>query len=117
MKEESEKSAEPVKNEIPKDDVTKVETTVGADSSKEAKEETPPSGKKYHIIVFSTKNIRLAENEAKDLGNIYSSVTLLPQPNGYYRVSVFASQSKEVALEQLQKVVNEDGRSAWLSHE
>ena len=54
---------------------------------------------------------------AVDLRKSYNSVTILPQPNGYFRVSVYASKYKEVALERLQKVVDEDGRTAWLSHE
>lgn len=117
LRAENEKSEAVVWKEITKEEDEKEEIKPSKTEVYAKKETIATAGKNYHIIAMSAKNLVLAEKMAVDLRKSYNSVTILPQPNGYFRVSVYASKYKEVALERLQKVVDEDGRTAWLSHE
>ncbi|MFT5952306.1 MAG: hypothetical protein ACI9AU_001027 [Bacteroidia bacterium] len=78
---------------------------------------TIPVDKNYYIITISSPNISTAEAWLNKMRKDFSEARILPQPNGYYRVGVYAAKDKKLGLEILEKVKELGYVPAWLSLE
>jgi hypothetical protein len=71
----------------------------------------------YYVITISTKQFYLAKQTADGLKKDYPKVEILPQPNGYFRVGIYATSSRSEALKILDYAKTHGITSAWLSFE
>ncbi|MFT6745249.1 MAG: hypothetical protein ACJAR8_001810, partial [Bacteroidia bacterium] len=78
---------------------------------------TIPVDKNYYIITISSPNISTAEAWLKKMRKDFSDARILPQPNGYYRVGIYAAKDKKLGLKILEKVKELGYVPAWLSVE
>lgn len=70
--------------------------------------------KTWYVIIFSASNVDAAKKVEQKAIREFSSVVLLPQPNGYVRVGVPATTEK-VAAEKLMYAIRQQGYpKAWL---
>lgn len=73
--------------------------------------------KAYYVIAISTKDKELAESAAKRISADYNMVHVLPQPNGFYRVGIYATKTKAEALKVLSYAKEHGIPSGWISYE
>jgi hypothetical protein len=78
---------------------------------------TIPADQNYYVITISSPNISTAEAWLKKMKKDFANAQILPQPNGYYRVGVYAAKDKELGLKILGKVKELGYVPAWLSVE
>ena len=71
----------------------------------------------YYVIAISTKDQALAERSAALIANDFQVVKVLPQPNGFYRVGIYATKSKEEALKILEYAKGHGIPSGWIAYE
>jgi hypothetical protein len=76
-----------------------------------------PADRNYYVITMSSPNISTAEAWLKKMKDNFPDALILPQPNGYYRVGIYAAKNKELGLEILEKVKKIGYVPAWLSLE
>jgi|GEM_PF-632963 len=76
-----------------------------------------PVDKNYYVITISSPNISTAEAWLNKMKKDFADARILPQPNGYYRVGVYAAKDKQRGLEILEKVQELGYSSVWLSVE
>ncbi|MDC0105920.1 hypothetical protein OAJ52_08125 [Bacteroidia bacterium] len=76
-----------------------------------------PTDRNYYVITMSSPNISTAEAWLKKMKDNFPDALILPQPNGYYRVGIYAAKNKELGLEILEKVKKIGYVPAWLSLE
>ena len=78
---------------------------------------TIPLDKNYYIITISSPNISTAVAWLKKMRKDFADAQILPQPNGYYRVGIYAANDRKLGLEILDKVKEQGYVPAWLSVE
>lgn len=71
----------------------------------------------YYVIAISTKDKSLAERSAAMIAKDYQIVKILPQPNGYYRVGIYATKTKSEALKILEYAKSHGIPSGWIAFE
>lgn len=71
----------------------------------------------YYVVAISTKDSKLAERAAAMISQDYPIVKILPQPNGYYRVGVYATKTKSEALKVLDYAKSHGIPSGWIAYE
>lgn len=76
-----------------------------------------PADKSYYVITISSPNISTALTWQKKMNHYFSEAKLLPQPNGYYRVGVYAARDKALASDKLARVISLGYSTAWISVE
>ena len=76
-----------------------------------------PEDKNYYVITISSPNISTAESWLIKMKKDFATARILPQPNGYYRVGVFAAKDRQLAGEILARVKQLGYNPAWLSVE
>ncbi len=91
----------------------KLRTEVG-----EKQDEIPlPEDKSYYVITISSPNVSTALSWLKKMKYDFSESKLLPQPNGYFRVGVYAARDKALASDMLARVLSLGYSTAWISVE
>lgn len=78
---------------------------------------TIPADKNYYVITISSPNISTAEAWLVKMKKDFADARILPQPNGYYRVGVYAAKDKQLGLQILEQVKELGCVHAWLSVE
>ncbi|MBO6515774.1 MAG: hypothetical protein JJ975_04405 [Bacteroidia bacterium] len=73
--------------------------------------------KAYYVVAISTKDPKLAERAAALIAKDYPVVKILPQPNGYYRVGIYATKTKSEALRILDFAKTHGIPSGWVAYE
>lgn len=76
-----------------------------------------PLDKFYYAITWSSPNLSSTRNWLAKMKKDFPESRILPQPNGYYRVGVFAGKSKKKGLELLDKLKEKGYKTYWLSIE
>ncbi len=76
-----------------------------------------PADKYYYIITLSSPNRQTAQKWLYIISKDFPLAKILPQPNGYYRVGVYAGRDKAKAKAKLLKVREKNMNKAWLSVE
>ncbi len=71
----------------------------------------------FYVIAISTKDRSLAENSAQLISKDYDNVRILPQPNGFYRVGIYATKLRPEAVKLLGYAKSHGIPSAWISYE
>lgn len=71
----------------------------------------------YYVIAISTKDRALAERSAAMISKDYQIVKVLPQPNGFYRVGIYATKTKSEALKILDYAKAHGIPSGWIAFE
>ncbi|MBI1305735.1 MAG: hypothetical protein GC181_03865 [Bacteroidetes bacterium] len=71
----------------------------------------------YYVIAISTKEKVYAEKRAAELSKQYPTVRILPQPNGFYRVGIYATADRDQADRLLMYAKTHGLPSGWLSLE
>jgi len=73
--------------------------------------------KAFYVIAISTKDQELAKSAANRISADYNMVHILPQPNGFYRVGIYATKTKAEALKVLSYAKAHGIPSGWISYE
>ncbi|MEY2923760.1 MAG: hypothetical protein RLZZ337_300 [Bacteroidota bacterium] len=76
-----------------------------------------PEDKNYYVITWSSNNIESTRNWLNKMKKDYPDAMILLQPNGYFRVGVYAGKDKAKGLQIMEQVRKEGYASAWLSVE
>lgn len=84
--------------------------------SSETPDYTPPTPGDYYIIVASTRDRKWADAYADQLGKQYPTVKVLPQPNGFYRVGIYATRDREQA-DKILEYAKQNGLTGWIAQE
>ncbi|MFT5512635.1 MAG: hypothetical protein ACI8SE_001033 [Bacteroidia bacterium] len=71
----------------------------------------------YYVIAISTMDKALAERSAAIISKDYQIVKILPQPNGFYRVGIYATKTKTEALKILNYAKGHGIPSGWIAYE
>jgi len=96
---------------------TKTEEPKSVPSSPMVKYKANGEAMSYYVIAISTKDQALAERSAALIANDFQVVKVLPQPNGFYRVGIYATKSKEEALKILEYAKGHGIPSGWIAYE
>lgn len=75
------------------------------------------SDKNYYVITISSPNHDTAMSMLTKMKMDFQDVHILPQPNGYYRVGVYAGKNKQDGTNLLKTVRTKGYETAWLSVE
>ena len=67
-----------------------------------------------HLLALDQE---LAQSAAKRISADYNMVHVLPQPNGFYRVGIYATKTKAEALKVLSYAKAHGIPSGWISYE
>ncbi len=108
-----------------KDVVVNPKPVVEVPSVQPPKKETQPTppavtkedNRSYYVVVISTLQLPLAKEMAARLSKDYPVVKILPQPNGFFRVGIYATPVKSEALKLLEYTKLHGIDKAWLSLE
>jgi len=73
--------------------------------------------KAFYVIAISTKDQELAKSAANRISVDCNMVHILPQPNGFYRVGIYATKTKAEALKVLSYAKAHGIPSGWISYE
>ena len=71
----------------------------------------------YYVIAISTMDKALAERSAAMIARDYQIVKILPQPNGFYRVGIYATKTKSEAVKILDYAKGHGIPSGWIAFE
>lgn len=113
---------DPNKTNPPKDDPVTDKKTVVADGGSTVtdplvKYKSDQDVVSYYVIAISTKDRALAERSAAMISKDYQIVKVLPQPNGFYRVGIYATKTKSEALKILDYAKAHGIPSGWIAFE
>ncbi len=111
------KESKPIAQADTKPKTTKTTTSKSVPTSPMVKYKTDGDAKSYYVIAISTKDQALAERSAALIANDFQIVKVLPQPNGFYRVGIYATKTKEEALKILDYAKNHGIPSGWIAYE
>ena len=76
-----------------------------------------PTNKNYYVITISSLSKATAESWLAKMLRDFPDARILPQPNGYYRVGVFAAKDRALAFRILEETKRLGHVPAWLSIE
>lgn len=79
--------------------------------------DTKSVGQAFYVVAISSKDKALAERIAVLLDKDYPVVKILAQPNGFYRVGIYATRDRAEATDILNYAKQHGVPSGWLSFE
>lgn len=74
-------------------------------------------GLSFYVITISTTQLQVAKQIAAKLRNDYPQVLILAQPNGFYRVGIYATSDRTEAMKVFEYVKIHEPGPVWLSYE